>query len=96
MQTDRPFASLECTVIRESLELTPNEKCFLLVLHRPLTTLLSLNRGIGGCGPDAVFLPYGRGNHVPIKWRSGRGPTGLTLTLLLCGAPQGLGYSYNL
>lgn len=92
MQTDRPFKFPECTVqiIRESLELTQNKNASRL----PSITLplhcFHLTEVVVGEDPDD------RGNHVPMKWGSGKGPTGLTLTLLLCGTPQGLGSSYNL
>lgn len=78
MQADRPFVFLECT----DNQGRPGNDSLLARPHLPVTTLLSLNRGVGGKGPDAVFLLDNRGNHVPIMWRSGRGPTGLTVSLL--------------
>lgn len=93
-----PFLFLECTVqiIRKSLELTQNKNASRLPSIALSLHCFHLPEAVVGEAPDAVFLPDVRGNHVPMKWRSGRGPTGLTLTLLFCGTPQGLGSSYNL
>lgn len=59
------------------------EECFLL-----LSIDLTLHCFFELEGVNPMQYSSCRGSHVPMK-RSGRGPTGLTLTLPFCGTSQG-------